>query len=422
MDSKKIILIARILNNIIAFLLVLSTGGLLFVFNRNISFLVLVLVVIFSLVYIGKGIKSSVYYSSLLSFLAVVGLFIINFSFAITPQSITKYLFFGIIIFTSTLILFYFNNQDNKNTFISSLYFVLKLFLFHSLFNFVLYFFVKNDLFLITSDFHESLTYNYLCYYSTKSGSLINLFGLEFQRNIGLFWEPGILQAYLNILFFLEVTVFKRSRLLLVLIIIAILLTYSTTGLMLLMIQIIYFLYYKFKKNIAVFLMILIGLPLYMLLSVNMNEKIYGERELSFQKRLIDLTQPFFIALEHPITGVGLDIEALQKLREGFYINYNINEILDKVGVQQKLETTSKAGTNSVMSVLASMGFPTTILFLLMFIKQKIITNHKLMWFVITFVSVMSEPLLFRPFFFILIISGFYNFFYQIINHKKQIA
>ena len=49
--------------------------------------------------------------------------------------------------------------------------------------------------------------------------------------------------------------------------------------------------------------MILIGLPLYMLLSVNMNEKIYGERELSFQKRLIDLTQPFFIALEHPITG-----------------------------------------------------------------------------------------------------------------------
>ena len=29
--------------------------------------------------------------------------------------------------------------------------------------------------------------------------SMINLFGLEFIRNAGMFWEPGILQAYLNI-------------------------------------------------------------------------------------------------------------------------------------------------------------------------------------------------------------------------------
>lgn len=403
-------------------MLVSSTGGLLFVFNRNVSFLVLAVAIIFSLIYIGKAIKKSVYYSSYLAFLFITGLFVINFIFAISLQSITKYMFFGIVIFTTTLTLFYFNNQDNKNVFINSLYFVLKLFLFHSLFNFVLYPFVKNNLFLIISEYHESLTYNYLCYYSTKSGSLINLFGLEFQRNIGLFWEPGILQAYLNILFFLEVTFFKRSRLLLALITIAILLTYSTTGLLLLMLQVIYFLYQKFRKNIAIFLMLIIGAPLYFLLSINMNEKIYGEGELSFQKRLIDLTQPFFIALEHPITGVGLDIEGLQKLREGFYINYNINAVLDRVGVQQKLETTSKAGTNSVMSVLASMGFPTTILFLFMFIKQKIITHHRFMWFIITFISVMSEPLLFRPFFFMFIVSGFIHFFHRIINHKKQLV
>ena len=403
-------------------MLVSSTGGLLFVFNRNVSFLVLAVTIIFSLFYIGKAIKKSVYYSSYLAFLFITGLFVINFIFAISLQSITKYMFFGIVIFTTTLTLFYFNNQDNKNVFINSLYFVLKLFLFHSLFNFVLYPFVKHDLFLIISEYHESLTYNYLCYYSTKSGSLINLFGLEFQRNIGLFWEPGILQAYLNILFFLEITFFKRSRLLLALITIAILLTYSTTGLLLLMLQVIYFLYQKFRKNIAIFLMLIIGTPLYFLLSINMNEKIYGEGELSFQKRLIDLTQPFFIALEHPITGVGLDIEGLQKLREGFYINYNINAVLDKVGVQQKLETTSKAGTNSVMSVLASMGFPTTILFLFMFIKQKIITHHRFMWFIITFISVMSEPLLFRPFFFMFIVSGCFHFFYRIINHKKQLV
>ena len=152
-----------------------------------------------------------------------------------------------------------------------------------------------------------------------------------------------------------------------------------------------------------------------------MSEKIGGETEGSFQKRLIDLTQPFFIALENPLTGVGLDIDRFQEVREEFYINTNINNILGIVGVQQDSETTSKGSTNSVMYLLAGMGFPTSILFIYMLIKQHLINRDKLIWFIIIFVSVMSEPLLLRPFFFFFVISGFYHFFSKIITHKKRL-
>ena len=295
----------RILNNIIMFMLVSSTGGLLFVFNRNFAFLALASIIIISLFLLQYKIKKAPFYSSLLAILALLFLFAINYSFAINPQSLTKYFFFGITIFTTVLVLFYYNNQSNRDVFINSLYFILKLILIHSVFNFFAYFVFKDNLFLITSEYHESLTYNYLFYYSPKEGSIINLFGIDIHRNAGMFWEAGILQIYLNILFFLEISIFKREKKVLALIIFAILTTYSTTGLLLLILQIIYFAHKQLKSNIKMLLLIVLMAPLYVFFNANMNEKIYGQGESSFQKRLFDFTQPIFIAIENPLTGVG---------------------------------------------------------------------------------------------------------------------
>ena len=133
----------KIIDTIIVFLLVMSTGGLLFVYNRNQAFLVLFLIIVFALIYIGKKIKKTAYYSSLLALCIILLLFLINFIFAINPQSLTKYTFFGVSIFTTVLTLFYYSNQDNKLVFLNSLYNVLKLILFHSLLSFIAYYFVK---------------------------------------------------------------------------------------------------------------------------------------------------------------------------------------------------------------------------------------------------------------------------------------
>ena len=412
----------RVLNNIIMFMLVSSTGGLLFVFNRNFAFLALASIIIISLFYLRIRIKQSTYYSSFLALLVIGILFAINYVFAINPQSLTKYIFFGITIFTTVLVLFYYNNQSNRDVFIDSLYFILKLILIHSVFNFFAYFVFKDNLLLITSEYHESLTYNYLFYYSPKEGSIINLFGIDINRNAGMFWEAGILQIYLNILFFLEISIFKKNKKLLALIIFAVLTTYSTTGLLLLILQIIYFAHKELKSNIKMLLLIVLMAPLYVFFNANMNAKIYGEGESSFQKRLFDFTQPIFIAIENPLTGVGLDLDRFQEVREEFYINSDLNSSLNQIGIEQKVETTSKGSTNSVMYMLAGMGFPTAFLFIYMFMKQQIITNHRLMWFILTFISVMSEPLLFRPFFFMFIVSGFIHTFHRITSHKKQLS
>ena len=206
------------------------------------------------------------------------------------------------------------------------------------------------------------------------------------------------------------------------LIILTILTTFSTTGLLLLILQIGYFSQKLLKNNTKIILFIVLIIPLYFVFNSNLNEKIYGDGESSFQKRLFDLTQPFFIAVANPLTGVGLDLDRFQEVREGFYINSDLNSSLNQFGIEQKVETTSRGSTNSVMYMMAGMGFPITFLLIYMFTKQQVITNDRLMWFTLTFVFVLSEPLLFRPFFFLFIVSGFMYTFNRIKSHKKLLS
>jgi hypothetical protein len=413
---------AKSMNFLIMLMLVFSTGGLFFVFNRNYAYLLLVAMIFFSMIYNMHSIKKAEVYSSLLTGILVSFLFLFNFLAAPVEQSATKYLFFGIIIFSTIFTVFYFNNQSVEKLFLSNLYKVLKLILYYSLISFLVYFLVKDQLFLITSEYHESLTFNYLFYYSPKEESVFNLFGIDFHRNAGVFWEAGILQAYLNILFFLELSYFNKDKKLLALILLGVLTTYSTTGLALIIVQIVYFLRKEVKNNIVTIILFTLLFPLYFLLTTNINEKVNGENESSFQKRLFDLTQPFFIAVENPLTGVGLDLDRFNEVREEFYISSDINSTLSQFGVEQKVETTSKGSTNSVMYLLAGMGFPTAILFIWMFIKQQVVKKHREIWFIITFVTVMSEPLLLRPFFLMFIISGFISIFNKITTHKQKTA
>ena len=166
-------------------------------------------------------------------------------------------------------------------------------------------------------------------------------------------------------------------------------------------------------------ILIILLIPIYLVLSTNVKEKISGEREASFQKRMFDFTQPFFIALDYPLTGIGLDLVQFQKKRQEFYISSNrLQSINSSLGVQAKFETTEKGSSNSIMFLLACTGFPTTIILLYMFYKQKIINSKRNIWLILLTLSVISEPLLLRPFFLIFIISGFVNIFTKINNQK----
>jgi len=413
----------KFIDNFILLMLIMSTGGLLFVFNRNIasiSFLIILLVVI---VFIGSSIKKSIFNSMILTFVTFVTLGVINYSFAIVEQTAEKYLFYLLTVVLSILSLLHFRNNRKADIFLIRLHSVLMLISFHAFFNFIIFFFMKNNLTIISSAYHECETFMHLFFYTPSKG-IVNVFGFEFCRNQGFFWEPGILQIFLNMLFFLEAFIIKKRKSLLILTALVILTTYSTTGILLLLIQFIVYLFNEFKLNkwITPFVLLL-AIPVCIIFSVNLEDKISGVKEMSFQKRYFDLVQPFFIALENPLTGIGLDLFEFQKIRQEFYIpSSSVQSINSLTGIDSKIQVTEKGSTNSIMFLIAGAGFPSAILLMVMFFKQQIIAEKKWLWMLIMIVSVMSEPLLLRPFFFLFIVSGFNQMFYNITLRKKLIS
>jgi hypothetical protein len=148
-----------------------------------------------------------------------------------------------------------------------------------------------------------------------------------------------------------------------------------------------------------------------------------GDREASFQKRYFDLVQPFFIALQHPITGIGLDLTKFQEYRSEFYVNStSLNLLQDEVGVDLKMSNTKEGSSNHFMFILAAMGFPTGLFFIYMLFKQRLITVRKHMLIAIIVLALMSSPLLLRPFFFVFIMSGIAHAMGKIILYKKQLV
>ena len=415
--------IGKIVDSLIVFMLIMSAGGMLFVLNRNIASVVFLLFILFVLIFMENKWKKTIINSILLTFSILVVLGSINYFVVETEQTANKYLFHLLTVTLSVLALFHFKNNRTSQQLIRSLYVVLGLILFHALFSFIAFLFVRNSLIAISTDYNEHETFLHIFFYITDSKT-INLFGLEFCRNQGLFWEPGVLQGFLNMFFFLEAFIIKKRKSLLLLTAIVILTTYSTTGLALLLIQSLVYLFNEFKTNKWFMPFILaLGIPIYIIFSLNVEEKIQGEKQTSFQKRYFDLIQPLFIALENPLTGIGLDVEQFQNMRQEFYISSSsLNSIQVKTGVESKANGTDKGSSNSITFLMAAMGFPTAIFVLYMFFKQQIIKEKKWIWMLIMVVSIMSEPLLLRPFFLLFIVSGFTYVFYKITSHKQQIA
>ena len=109
--------------------------------------------------------------------------------------------------------------------------FILKIVLYHALVSFVIYFFLKGSLIKLYGGWENKYiadSFYYLFYYDPEKYKF-SLFGIEFVRNQCWFWEPGILQIFLNILLFIEGFVVKRNKRTIFLLIIAIITTYSTS-------------------------------------------------------------------------------------------------------------------------------------------------------------------------------------------------
>lgn len=413
----------KITDNIIVVMLVMSTGGLLFVFNRNLMYLIFMSFLVGTLLFSKNKTNRRLFNTLIFCLIIIIFLFWFNYVFALSGQVINKYMYYTLLAFVSSLSVFHFLNNRNESAFRSSLYFVLKILVFHALIQSLAYLFVGSNLQVISSSEYECTTFNYLFYYAStdiKKYSEISLFGLDIMRNQGLFWEAGVAQLFFNIFFFLEAFIFKKNKWLLLIAMFVIITTYSTIGIVILLMQMVCYFLFEQKSRVGILIFFIIILPISSVFMLNVEEKTTGDKEASFQKRYFDLVQPFFIAVENPLTGIGLDLYKFQEYRYEFYLNPSSYSLIEEnIGMDLKMENTNEGSSNSFMFLLAAMGFPTGIFMIYLFMKQQIIKRRRVIFLLILSLSLFSSPLFLRPFFMFLIFSGFFYLSLKFVSFKK---
>jgi hypothetical protein len=156
----------------------------------------------------------------------------------------------------------------------------------------------------------------------------------------------------------------------------------------------------QIRKNIL-FLPVgaLLIVLVYSITSANISDKLSGDGQYSFQVRFFDLIQPIYMVYENPLTGVGLDDEQFMNTRQKTNFSLNL-QALDFSNVNDK------GSTNSIMFFLAAAGIPFTLMLLLMLYHQAFILEKRNLFFIFIIISLMTEPIMLRPFFLTFVISG----------------
>ena len=385
------------LDYLISFFLVMSGGSVAFVFNRNVLTLLLFTLVLSGLVLNHQKVKKDSFRLSIISLVILLVFLVVNFLFGVQGQSFVKFGFIFLSFLIAVMSLMYF--EATKKSIIDVFRGILLLVMYHSLINFFAYPFIKSGLSVITNPFNEYTcsTFHYLLYYMPSRNELGAL-GDLFCRNQGLFWEPGVLQIFLNLLFFIDAFVRKTQKKLTVwLTILAIILTYSSTGIIILAIQLVVFFWAQLKRNILIApVLIALTIPFYQLLEQNLEYKIVGEGSTSAQVRMFDLVQQAVIAIDNPVTGLGLDDQIYKTKRSEYSVNI----------AQLDYESLEKGSSNSVLFLMAAGGFPFALYILYSFFKQTLIRKQKILFISVFLLSVMSEPVLLKPFFLLFVMTG----------------
>jgi len=400
----------KFFDTILLFLLVFSSGGLLFAFHRNLFSVILFSLSIFSLLFMGKKLSKTVFNNSLFTFLLFCFIIIFNYVYSPGNQSYIKYAFHLLNVTSCVFIVTHFSSNRDSSYFLQRMKWILRISLYYSICNFLFYILVKNSLTQIIFNTDKVLyTFNHIFFYNPVRSSF-NVLGIDFVRNQGWFWEPGINQIYLNILLYLEGFVFKRNKWIILLTVFAIFTTYSTTGIIIMMIVLFFIFISSIKQNpILIFLAIIMLFPFYLIVKSNIEEKL---DTYSFQKRYFDLIQTISITKDYPLTGIGLDDIYFSEFRSNHFINDNfLNSFEESTNLELRAKSTDKGSSNSVTYLILSTGIPISFFLIYCLFRQVLFKHRKWIFMTVIFISVFSEPLLLRPFFLMLIVSGMMSFF-----------
>jgi hypothetical protein len=221
------------------------------------------------------------------------------------------------------------------------------------------------------------------------------------QRPNGPFYEPGVLQIYLNLFLYLSLYVAKSTRKAL-LAGVAVLATQSTTGLAISAGLVGLHIWRQLGRgslNRRVGVAMVAGL---LAISVsgyiidNVRSKFVGDMAGSSMARQFDLLTGLNVIAANPWVGIGFDPDRYRALSGALAFDDTLLD--DRI-------TEDRGNTNGVIALVYSVGIPLALPFLWGLFRQRMLPDRMLVGGLL-FVSFMTESIMLTPFFLVFIFSG----------------
>ena len=373
-----------LLKTIIMFLILLNFGGVLSMFYPtplalSILFFSILLFILNKRYYISRKYISF----SLIAFIVIGASIFINKVSVFDYKGIFNSLISSIFIFSS-----FKNNKEIVKYFIRACKIVIWL----ALINFILFIILPN---LYTKAITANGNYEVFTFFFIFNdlGAPYQIAGINFSRNQGVFWEPGILQIIINILIYYYLFEEKKSLKSIFIPTFILLTTASTTGLFIfaLLFTIKYLKEMDLKK---IFILLAVGGLFIPILINDIEHKFKGDAKQSSQLRTYDALMGLYVISKYPLTGRGINEDKyLEEIKFSF------------VTIDNEKLTIERGNTNSLILLCLYFGIPLSIIILYKIYHQNLF-EKKWLFFSIIIICLMSEPLITRMFFYLLFISS----------------
>jgi hypothetical protein len=221
-------------------------------------------------------------------------------------------------------------------------------------------------------------------------------------RPDGFFYEPGVLQVYLNIFLYLALFAF-RSTWKAILAVAAVFSTQSTTGVLICLIIVLAFIGTRYLNRgtlpvrvAKVFVAAVVIAAFGVFASINIRDKLTGDSQGSFWARQYDFLTGLNIIAANPMFGIGFDYEQ-------YYLASSHMGFADTLLPERIIR--DRGNSNGIVFLLYSIGIPLSIPFLIGMFRQTFFPNPILIG-VVLLLAFFGESMIFTPFFLMIIFSG----------------
>lgn len=378
-------LIYSILKTTIMFLLLLNFGGVLSIFYP----IPLVLSIFFISVFLFLLNRKFFIKRKYIIFL-FISYTLICLSIFINKVPFLNYKGIFISLLSSVIIFSSFKNiEDIKKYFIKSCNIITWL----AFINFLLLTFFSNlysETITTEGNYYRVFT---IFFIFNNLGVPYQIMGINFFRNPGVFWEPGILQIIINILIYYRLFEENKSLKQILIPIFVLLTTASTTGMFLF--SFLFTIKYLKKIDVKKVVVLLgIGIAFVPILINDIEYKFRGEGKLSSQWRTYDTLMGLYVVSKNPLMGIGIS--------EDKYFNEIKDSFIRINGENVNIE---RGNTNSIILICLYFGIPLSIIILYRIYHQKLFRKKKLFFFILI-ICLASEPLIIRTLFSLLLVSS----------------